>query len=75
VVVVGSGIQFFLVKTIFLDGLSCRIPVFLRKGRTSQNGHSSVRLHRGKRYGNKQSCEDIVTAIVSLSILSLQICA
>jgi hypothetical protein len=27
--------QVFLVKKIFLDGLACRIPVFLRKGETS----------------------------------------
>jgi hypothetical protein len=75
VIVVGSGIQVFLVKMIFLDGLASRIPVFLRKGKTSQNGHSNVRLHRGKRYGNKQSCEDIVTGVVSLSVLSLHVCA
>ena len=54
---------------IFLDGLACGIPVFLRKGETNQNKHSNVRISRGKRYGIKQSCEDFVMAIVSLSIL------
>jgi len=54
---------------IFLDGLACRIPVFLRKGETNQNKHSNVRISRGKRYGSKQSCEDFVMAVVSLSIL------
>jgi hypothetical protein len=75
VIVAGSGIQFFLVKTIFLDGLACRIPVLLREEKTSQNGHSNVRLNRANRYGNKQSSEDIVTAAVSWSILSSHVCA
>ena len=70
-VVVGSGIGFFVVKTIFLDGLACRLAVFLRKGEINQNGHSCVRLHRGQRYGKKQNSEDIVTAVVSWSILKL----
>jgi hypothetical protein len=30
-----------------------------------------MRLHRGKRYGNKQICEDIVTAVVSWSVCSV----
>ena len=30
-----------------------------------------MRLRRGKRYGNKQSCEDIVTAVVSWSVFSV----
>jgi len=38
---------------IFLDGLACRIPVYLRTDKTSQNRDSNVRLHTGKRYGNK----------------------
>jgi hypothetical protein len=54
---------------IFLDGLSCRIPVFLRRGETNQNKHSKVRINRGKRYGSKRNCEDFVMAIVSLSVL------
>ena len=54
---------------IFLDGLACRIPVFLRKGETNQNKHSNFRISIGKRYGSKQSCEDFVMAIVSWSIL------
>lgn len=54
---------------IFLDGLACRIPVFLRKGETNQKKHSDVRISRGKRYGSKQSREDFVTAIVSWSVL------
>jgi hypothetical protein len=52
-----------------LDGLVCKIPVFLRKGDTNQNKHSFFRISREKRYGSKQSCEDFVMAIVSLSIL------
>jgi len=39
VIVVGSGVQAFLVKMIFLDELACRLPVFLRKGERSQNRH------------------------------------
>jgi len=54
---------------IFLDGLACGVPVFLRKGETNQNKHSNVRISRGKMYGSKQSYEDFVMAIVSLSIL------
>jgi hypothetical protein len=42
VIVVGSGIQAFLVKTIFLDGLACRLPVFLRKEQTSQNRYTHM---------------------------------
>jgi len=57
------------VKMIFLDGLTCRIPVFFRKGETNQNKHSNIRISRGKRYGSKQSCEDFVMAIVSWSVL------
>jgi len=54
---------------IFLDGLACGIPVFLRKGETNQITHSNVRISRGKRYGSKLSYKDFVMAIVSLSIL------
>jgi hypothetical protein len=54
---------------IFLDGVACRIPVFLRKGETYQNKHLNVRISRGKRYVGKQSCEDFVMAIVSWSIV------
>ena len=47
---------------------------FLEKGRDKvEEGHSDVRLHRGKRYGKKQSSEYIVTATVSWSILSLHV--
>jgi len=61
VIVVGSSIQVFLVKKIFLDGLACRIPVLLRKRETSHKRDTQMlRLHRWKRYGNKQSSEDIV---------------
>ena len=67
---VGSGIQAFLVKTIFLDGLACNMPVFLRKGETSQNKYSNSH----KKEVREQSCEDNVTAIVSWSILSLHVC-
>jgi len=54
---------------IFLDGLACRITVFLRKGETNQNKHSDVRISRGKRYRSKQSCDDFVMANVSWSVL------
>jgi hypothetical protein len=40
--VVDSGIDVFLVKTIFLEGLTCRIPVFLGKGETSQKSLLTV---------------------------------
>jgi hypothetical protein len=29
-------------KTIFLDGLAGRLPVFLRNGEKSQNGNSNI---------------------------------
>jgi hypothetical protein len=64
----------FLVENNILDGLACRLPVSLRKEVTRQNRHSNLRLHRGKRYGNKQSCEDIVMAVVSWPILTLDVC-
>ena len=54
---------------IFLDGLACGIPVFLRKGQRNRNKHSNVGFSRVKRYGSKQSSEDFVMAIVSLSLL------
>jgi hypothetical protein len=73
---VGSNIQVFLVKKIFLDGLACRIPVLLRKVETRHNRDTQMlRLHGGKWYGNKQSSEDIATVIVSWSVLSLRVCA
>jgi hypothetical protein len=75
VIVVGGGTQVFLVKNIFLDGLASRIPVFFRKGETIQNRDTQMlQLHRRKRYRNKHNSEDIVTAIVSWSILSLHVC-
>jgi hypothetical protein len=40
----------FLVETLFLDGLGCRLPVFLRKGGTGQNKDQEARLHGGKSY-------------------------
>jgi len=69
VIVVGSGTQAFLVKMIFLDGLACRLHVFLRKGETSQNRYSDSQ----RKEVREQSCEDIVTAVVSWSILSLHV--
>jgi hypothetical protein len=33
--VVGSSIQVFLVENDILDGLACRLPGFLEKGRDS----------------------------------------
>jgi hypothetical protein len=47
--------------------------VFMRKGGTGKNKVWEARLHGGKRDRNKQSCEDIVTAVVSLSVLSLHV--
>jgi hypothetical protein len=67
--VVVSGVKVFLVENDIF-GWAC----FLEKGRDKpEEVHSNVRLHRGKRYGNKQSCEDIVTAFVPWSILSLHV--
>jgi len=37
-------------------------------------GRHNVRLHRGKRHGNKLSC-DVATAIVSWSVPGLHVCA
>jgi hypothetical protein len=54
VIVVGSGIEVFLVKVIFLDGLVCSLPVFLSNVETSQKVHSNIRLQRGKRYDTEQ---------------------
>jgi hypothetical protein len=39
-----------LLRTIFSDGLACRLYVVLRKGEESQNGASNVRIHGGRRY-------------------------
>jgi hypothetical protein len=38
VIVVGSGVQAFLVKMIFLDELACRLPVFLRREEEAKTG-------------------------------------
>ena len=46
-IVVGSGIQAFLVKMIFLDGLACRLSVFLRKGETAGTGTLKFTEERG----------------------------
>jgi hypothetical protein len=35
--VVGSGIEVFVVTMMFLEGLTCKGPVFMRKGETMQN--------------------------------------
>jgi len=72
--VVGSGIQVFLVENDIFGWACLQDACFLEKGRGKpEQVQSNVRLYRGKRYGNKQSCQDIVTAIVSWSILSLHI--
>jgi len=42
VIVVVSSILAFQVKTIFLDGLACRLPAFLRKEETSQNSYTKI---------------------------------
>jgi len=75
VVVIGSGIQMFLVENDILNGFACRLPAVLRKGEPSQNRHWNVRLRRGETEGNEQSCDDIVTAIVSWSIVRVFFCA
>ena len=41
-IVINSGRLVFLVENDILDGLACRLPVFLRKGETNQNRHSNV---------------------------------
>jgi len=61
--VVGSGIQVFLVENDIF-GWVC-LQDALEKGRDKpEQVHSNVRLYRRNRYGNKQSCEDIVTVIL-----------
>jgi len=73
VIAVGSGIQVFLLKRYF--GWAClQVNCYFERGETSRTGHSNMRLHSGRRYGNEHSCEDIVTAVVSWSILSLHVC-
>ena len=47
---------------------------FLEKGKDKPEQVLSVRLRRGNRYGSKQSCEDIVTALVCSSVLRLCVC-
>jgi hypothetical protein len=70
--VVGSGVKVFLVENDIFGWACLQDTCFLEKGRDKpEEVHSNVRLHRGKRYGNKQSCEDILTAFVFWSILSL----
>jgi hypothetical protein len=39
---VGSGIEVFVVKTIFLEGLAYKGPVFMRKGETIQNRDTQI---------------------------------
>jgi len=68
--VVGSGIQLFLVENDIFGCDCLQATRFLDKRRDKLQQV----LHGGKRYGNKQSCEDIVTAIVSWSILNLHVC-
>lgn len=73
-IVVGSGLQMFLVKTVFLIGLACRIPVSLRKEETNQNRYTQMLDFIEERgTGKKQSCEDIVTAVVSWPLLTLRV--
>jgi len=72
--VVGSGVKVFLVENYIFGWAYLQGTCFLEKGRDKpEEVHSNVRFHRVKRYGNKQSCEDIVTAFVSWSILSLHV--
>jgi len=53
-----EGVPLF--ETIFLDVLACTLPVFLTNGETFQNGNSNFRLHEGRGYQNRRSCEHIV---------------
>jgi hypothetical protein len=72
--VVGSGVKVFLAENGIFGWAYLQVTCFLEKGRDKpEEVYSNVRPHRGKRYGNKQSCEDIVTAIVPWSILSLHV--
>jgi hypothetical protein len=58
--------QMFVVKTIFLNGLVCRLLGFVVKRREKpEQVLSKVRLHRGKSYWNEQSREQIVTTTLS----------
>ena len=60
-------LYFYSRRQIFSNGLSCRLPVVLTNGVTFQNGNWNVRLHRGRRKGNEQNCEHIVTATLNWS--------
>jgi len=60
--VVGSGIQMFLVNSDIF-GWDCLLATWF-SGEMERQAKTGTR-HRGKRYGNKYSCKDIVTAIVS----------
>ena len=53
---------------IFSNGLSCRLLVVLTRQKF-QKGIWNVRLHRGRRDGNKQSGEHFVTATFTWSNL------
>lgn len=75
VVVVGSGVQVFLVENDIFWWACLQNTCFLEKLRDKPEQVLSVRLQRGNSYGNKQSCEDIATAIVSWSVSSLHVCA
>ena len=68
------AIRFRTSSNDILDGLACRLTLFLIKGETSQDRVWNVRLYRGKSYGNKQSGEDIVTEVASWWVLSLHVC-
>jgi hypothetical protein len=46
VIVVDRGIEVFLVKTVFLDAFVYRLPVFRRKGETSQNNTQMLHFVR-----------------------------
>jgi len=56
VIAVHSRTQVFICsKRYFSEGLSCLLPIFLRKGGKFQIGNSNIKLPRGKRYWKKQS--------------------
>ena len=67
---VGSIIQVLLVGNNILDRLACRLSGFLQEGRDSAEQVLKCEASERKQIGNKQSCENIVTAFVTWSVLS-----
>jgi hypothetical protein len=63
----------FLVENDTLDGLACRLPGFLEKGRDNAEQVLKCEASERKDVQEQQSCGNIVTAIVTWSILSLHV--